>query len=65
MSFLRVVGTIAILVGIVWIVQGFSVVPTGSFMDGQPVWGVIGIACVVGGIGAFAVDHRRRASGSR
>ena len=59
MIFLRVVGVILVLIGGVWLVQGLGVVPTGSFMDGQGVWAVIGGVCMVGGLIALSRSRRR------
>jgi hypothetical protein len=51
---LRVIGGIAVLVGGIWILQGFNILP-GSFMSGQMKWaangeiaGAMGIALIVG-----------------
>jgi hypothetical protein len=57
--FLRVVGVILVLIGGVWLIQGLGVVPTGSFMDGQSVWAVIGGVCLVGGLIALSRSRRR------
>jgi hypothetical protein len=57
--FLRVVGVLLVLIGGVWLVQGLGVVPTGSFMDGQSVWAVIGGVCMVGGLIALSRSRRR------
>jgi hypothetical protein len=43
-----IVGAIAIVAGLVWILQGSGVLP-GSFMTGQRMWLIIGI--VVGIVG--------------
>jgi hypothetical protein len=55
---LRVVGVVLVLIGGVWLVQGLGVIPTGSFMDGQGVWAVIGGICMVGGLIALARSRR-------
>lgn len=65
MSFLRVGGIIAVVVGAVWIIQGFGVLPTGSFMDGQALWGGIGVACFAAGVVALAFARRHRMQGRR
>jgi len=57
---LRVVGVVLVLIGAVWLVQGLGIVTTGSFMDGQSVWAVIGGACVAGGLIALSRSRRRR-----
>jgi hypothetical protein len=57
---LRVVGVVLVLVGGVWLVQGLGLVTSGSFMDGQSVWAVIGGACMAGGLIALSRSRRRR-----
>jgi hypothetical protein len=53
-----IVGAIAIVAGLVWILQGSGVLP-GSFMTGQRMWLIIGI--VVGIVGlALAYNGIRR-----
>ena len=60
MLFLRVVGVVLVLIGGVWLIQGLGLVTTGSFMDGQGVWAVIGGACVAGGLVVLSRSRRRR-----
>jgi hypothetical protein len=57
--FLRILGALLVLVGLVWILQGVNLLP-GSFMSGQAVWAVIGI--VVGAVGVVleVLANRRR-----
>jgi hypothetical protein len=55
---LRVVGVILVLIGGVWLVQGLGVIRTGSFMDGQSVWAVIGGVCLVAGLIALSRSRR-------
>jgi hypothetical protein len=57
---LRVVGVLLVLIGAVWLIQGLGLVMTGSFMDGQGVWAVIGGACLAGGLVALSRSRRRR-----
>ena len=40
---LLLAGVLLCLTGVVWILQGFNVLP-GSFMTGQMMWAYIGIA---------------------
>ncbi len=40
---LLLAGVVLDLTGVVWILQGFDVLP-GSFMTGQMIWAYIGIA---------------------
>ena len=51
---------VLVLIGAVWLVQGLGIVSTGSFMDGQSVWAVIGGVCVAGGLIALSCSRRRR-----
>ena len=53
------VGTLLILVGGVWILQGAGVMG-GSFMTGSSVWLVIGLICVLIGIAIVVRGSRRR-----
>ena len=49
-----------VLIGVIWLIQGLGIVTTGSFMDGQSVWAVIGGACVAGGLVVLSRSRRRR-----
>lgn len=49
-----VLGTLMILVGAVFALQGFNILP-GSFMTGRPEWAVIGTVSVVAGAVLLAV----------
>lgn len=40
---LLLAGVLLVLTGVVWILQGFNVLP-GSFMTGQMIWAYIGVA---------------------
>jgi len=53
-----VVGGIAILAGVVWILQGSGVLP-GSFMTGQRMWLIIGVVVAIIGL-ALAYNGMRR-----
>jgi hypothetical protein len=55
----RVVGVIAILIGIVWIGQGVGAIG-GSFMSGEAIWAVIGVIVVLFGL-ALSRGSRDRA----
>ncbi len=56
---LTIVGVILILMGGIWILQGFNILPVG-FMAGQMQWAVLGAILVIGGIGLLAFSWRRR-----
>ena len=56
---LGVVGVLLILMGGVWILQGFNILPVG-FMAGQMQYALLGAILVIGGIGLLAFGRRRR-----
>ncbi|MGQ0680265.1 MAG: hypothetical protein ACT4OM_11550 [Actinomycetota bacterium] len=56
--FPRTFGSVLAIVGGIWVVQGLGLIPTGSFMDGQPVWAAIGAPMVV--VGLISVLAKRR-----
>ena len=56
---LSIVGVLAILVGVVWFLQGINVLP-GSFMTGQPQWAVYGTFAAIIGVVLLVVANRRR-----
>ena len=57
-----VVGTLAVLVGGVWIGQGAGLIK-GSFMTGSPTWLAIGLLCLVIGLFLIFLTLRPRTSG--
>jgi hypothetical protein len=59
-AILKIVGTICVIVGAIWFLQGINVLP-GSFMTGQTKWAVYGAISMVVGI-ALRVVTRRRAT---
>jgi hypothetical protein len=58
---LNIVGTLALLVGSVWILQGINILP-GSFMTGQMEWAVTGAIVVVAALGLLGYANRGRPS---
>jgi LPXTG-motif cell wall-anchored protein len=56
---LAVVGVLLILMGGVWILQGFNVLPVG-FMAGQMQYALLGAIVVIAGVGLLAFSRRRR-----
>ena len=56
---LTIVGVLLILMGVVWILQGFNILPVG-FMAGQMQYALLGAILVIGGIGLVAFGRRRR-----
>ncbi len=53
-----VVGGLLMLAGMVWFLQGVSILP-GSFMSGQPQWAIYGALAILAGIGLVVFGHRR------
>jgi hypothetical protein len=58
---LNVIGTILILSGAVWFLQGINVLP-GSFMTGQIRWAVYGGIAVMVGIVLLIANRRRKSA---
>ena len=56
---LTLVGVILILMGGVWILQGFNILPVG-FMAGQMQYALYGAILAIVGIGLLAFSRRRR-----
>jgi uncharacterized membrane protein len=49
--FLVVLGVVLAIAGVVWIVQGLNLMGQTGGMNGQHIWAVIGVICVVAGLG--------------
>ncbi len=56
---LNIVGTILLLVGIVWLLQGVNILP-GSFMSGHLIYSFLGIIVGIIGAAILAYNSRRR-----
>ena len=56
---LSIVGVLLTLMGIVWTLQGFNILP-GSFMSGRIQYAVLGIIVGIGGILLLVFANRRR-----
>lgn len=56
---LNVVGSLCLLIGCVWFLQGINVLP-GSFMTGQTKWAVYGALVLVLGLGLLIAANRHR-----
>jgi hypothetical protein len=52
------VGAIAVLVGVVFTLQGTNAIG-GSAMSGHPVWAVVGVILIVVGLGVAGAAARR------
>ena len=59
---LNIVGTLVVLAGIVWFLQGINVLP-GSFMTGQIRWAVYGGIAFAAGIALLLLANRPRKAG--
>jgi hypothetical protein len=58
---LNIVGVLLVLIGVVWILQGYNILP-GSFMSGQMKWAYNGmIAAAVGTLLVANVFLKKRA----
>lgn len=57
--FLRIVGILAVLIGIIWILQGLNRLG-GSGMSGHSQWAWAGLGLLVAGIGLVFWSFRRR-----
>jgi len=55
----KIVSGFLIAFGVIWILQGFNILP-GSFMTGQIAWAWRGTVCVVIGIVLLILIHRKR-----
>lgn len=53
------VGTVLVLVGVVWFLQGIDVLG-GSGMSGKTLWAVVGPIVALVGVGALVLGLRRR-----
>ena len=45
-----IVGSLFAAIGIVWMAQGLGLLRGSGFMDGDPLWAVIGGVMLVGGV---------------
>ena len=58
MKALLVLGSLLVLGGLVWILQGVNVLP-GSFMTGDPRWAWRGAGMLVVGIALIVISRRK------
>lgn len=49
-----------IVIGAVWSVQGYGLMETGSPMDEQPLWAVLGTIAFVAGLGLVFFQRRAK-----
>lgn len=55
-----ILAIILVATGLVWIGQGTGVLQGRSFMVGDPLWAIIGAACLVVGVAVGVAEVRRR-----
>jgi hypothetical protein len=56
---LNIIAGILVLAGVVWFLQGISVLP-GSYMTGQTRWAINGTISVAVGVAIFVLANRWR-----
>lgn len=54
-----VLGVLLAIVGVVWILQGLNLLGQSGGMNGQHIWALIGVICVVAGLGLAAAGRAR------
>jgi hypothetical protein len=57
--FPRTFASLLMIVGAIWLIQGLGIVQTGSFMDGERFWAVLGGAAFVAGLARLLVRRRK------
>jgi len=55
-----ILAIILVATGLVWIGQGTGILRGRSFMVGDPLWTIIGAACVIAGLALGWLEVRRR-----
>jgi len=55
---IKIFAALLILVGIVWVLQGFNILP-GSFMSGNLQWAINGAISILLGAGLFWFARRK------
>jgi hypothetical protein len=53
-----VLGGLLLIVGIVWISQGLGLLGQSGGMNGESVWGVIGLVAAIAGLGFLVIGAR-------
>jgi hypothetical protein len=53
-----VLGVLLALAGLVWIGQGLNMLGQSGGMNGQRIWALIGLVCVVAGVGLITAGVR-------
>jgi hypothetical protein len=60
-----VLGVLLGIAGIVWILQGLNLLGQSGGMNGQHIWAVIGLICLLAGLGLVAAAVRAGRTGRR
>jgi hypothetical protein len=60
-----VIGVVLAIAGVVWILQGLSLLGQSGGMNGQHIWAIIGAICVLAGLGFSAAGVRARGTAAR
>ena len=60
-----VIGVVLAIAGIVWILQGLNLLGQSGGMNGQHIWAIIGVICVLAGLGFIAAGGRARRAAAR
>jgi len=58
-------GVLLALLGVLWILQGLDLLGQSGGMNGHPVWAVVGLVAIVGGVNLVRVGLRSRPSSRR
>jgi uncharacterized membrane protein len=56
--FLAVLGVLLAIAGIIWTVQGLNLLGQTGGMNGQHIWAVIGVICLIAGLSITAAAAR-------
>jgi hypothetical protein len=60
-----VLGVLLGIAGIVWILQGLNLLGQSGGMNGQHIWAIIGLICLLAGLGLVAAAVRAGRTGRR
>lgn len=58
--FPRTLGSVLMVIGGIWAIQGYGLMETGSPMDEQPLWAVLGTIAFVAGLGLVFLQRRAK-----
>ena len=63
--FLVLLGVLLAIAGVVWILQGLNLLGQSGGMNGQHIWALIGVICVLAGLGLAGAGIRAARSAAR